>query len=222
MSDTFARNLRIVTGVHVVLIGVLFVSSWVRSCKKARKDVVIPLEFMVQVPPAEAPTVQNDIPVPAKKPPIKKSAEKPVKKPVKKPIKISDKVITRPPNKSKPVKKPLSPEEIQKLLEQGAKPSDRTVIPEDDQIYKAMVKKAFMNAWAQPSLAEAGDAVTEVEIRLAGDGTVASARISKNSGVRALDESVAKSLRYVKRINGLSADFLSRYKVLTISFRVGD
>ncbi len=222
MPDVFAKNLRIVTGVHVAVIGSLFISGWVRGCQSRKKDVVIPLEFMVEMPAAEAPAVEPDVPMPVKqpiKPPVKKP---PVKKPpVKKPIKISDKVVQNPLNK-KPPQKTLSAEEIEKLLNKGAKPSDRTVIPEDDQIYKAMVKQAFMEAWVQPSAAEAGGGVTVVEIRLAGDGRVVSARISKTSGIEALDESVARSLRYVKKVNGLSAGFVSRHETLTISFRVDD
>jgi len=218
MTGNFARNLKIVTAIHVALIFMLLAAGWVRSCRKPKKDVVIPLEFLVEVPASEAQLIQNDIPSPVKEP----ARKPPVKKPEKKPIKISDKVVTNPINSTKPVKKPLTPEEIQKLLERGAKPSDRTVIPEDEQIYKAMVKKAFMDAWAQPSLAEAGDAVAVAEIHLGAGGAVVSARILKSSGVQALDESVTRSLTYVKRVRGLSSDFIARNETLTISFRVGD
>jgi len=218
MATVFAKNLRVVTGVHVVIIAALFMSGWMSKLIKPRKDVVIPVEFLVAVPPsAPDKPVQNDFPAPVKKP-----ADIPAKKPPQKqkPIKISNKVVTNPNLTKTPPVKTLTPEEIQKLIDMGAKPSDRTVIPEDDQIYKGMVKKAFTDVWTEPSRAEVGDAVAEVEIRLAGDGTVVSAKLVKGSGVAALDESVVKALKFVKRVNGLSADFVSRYETLTISFRV--
>lgn len=219
MPASFAKNLRVVTGVHVAVISALFISGWVRGCQGKKKDVVIPLEFLVEVPSAQAAQpIENDIPEPIKKSPVKEPVKKP---PVKKPIKISDKVISNPLNK-KPPKKPLSAEEIEKLLKKGAKPSDRTVIPEDDQIYAAMLKQAFYDAWTAPSEAEVGDAVTVVEVRLAPGGRIVSARIKKGSGIGALDQSVSRALKYVRRVNGLSADFISRHEVNTLRFRVDD
>jgi TonB family protein len=224
MTTVFARNLRLVTVAHVLLISTLFVSGWIRGCAKPRTDIVMPVEFLVAVPPSAVsePVENNDIPMPAKKPddkPVKKPDDIPVKKPEKKPIKISDKIISNP-NLKTTTQPTLSAEEIRQLMLKGAKPSDRTVIPEDDQIYKGMVKQAFVNAWVEPSEAEAIGAVVEVEIRLAGDGVIVGARISKSSGVPALDESVARALKYVKRVSGLSPDFISRYSTLSISFRV--
>ena len=83
-----------------------------------------------------------------------------------------------------------------------------------------MVKQAFHDAWAQPSAAEAGDAVAVAEIRFAADGAVISAKLKKPSGVAVLDQSVRRSLKYVKRVSGLTPDFLKRNSVITISFRV--
>lgn len=218
MTSSFARNLKIVTGVHIALIACLFASGWFKGCSKPKKDVVIPLEFLVEVPASVQSQPDDGMTIPAKDPVVKKPIKKPVKKPVKKPIKISDKVVSNP-NIKKPVK-PLTPEEIQKLLAQGAKPSDRTVIPDDDTIHFAMVKQAFHDAWVQPSITEAGDAVVEVEIKFAGDGTVVGARLKTASGVSVMDASVEKALKYVKRVSGLTSDFLERHGTITISFRV--
>ena len=224
MSTVFARNFRIVTVAHVLVIAALLMTGWIRGCARPRTEVVMPVEFLVAVPPSVSASVENDIPAPIKKPddaPVKKPDDIPVKKPDKKPIKISDKVISNP-NIKTPAQPTLSPEQIRELLLKGAKPSDHTVIPEDDQIYKGMVKKAFTDVWTEPSEAEAGGAVAVAEIRLARDGTVISARILQSSGNSAMDGSVAKALSYVKRVNGLSADFISRYEKLTISFRLGE
>jgi hypothetical protein len=218
MTASFTKHLKIVASVHIILIIGLFVSGWMKSCTKSKKDVIIPMEFLVEMPAAEQTAPVNDIPSPIKQP-VKKPIKKPVKKPTKKPIKISDTVITNPLNK-RPPKKLLTAEEIQKLLDKGAKPSDRTVIPDDETIHFAMVKQAFHDAWAQPSAAEAGDAVAVAEIRFAADGAVISAKLKKPSGVAVLDQSVRRSLKYVKRVSGLTPDFLKRNSVITISFRV--
>ena len=83
-----------------------------------------------------------------------------------------------------------------------------------------MVRQAFHDAWTQPSAVEAGDAVVEAEIRFSADGRVTSARVKKRSGIEAMDVSVAKALTYVKRVSGLTRDFLIRHDTITISFRV--
>lgn len=221
MDASFTRNLKIVSGVHLALIVFLLASGWFRGCERKNKDVIIPMEFLVEVPPAEQGPQADDIPMVIKQP-VKKPAENPVpvKKPVKKTVKISHKVVQNP-NITQPVKKPLTPEEIQKLLERGAKPSDRTVIPPtDDGLYYALVRQAFHDAWVQPSHAEAGDAIVEAEIRFALDGSVISARIKTPSGVTVMDTSVAKALGYVKRVSGLTRDFISRHDRITIDFKV--
>jgi len=221
MDASFARNLKIVTGVHLALLVFLLGSGWFRGCERKNKDIIIPMELLVEVPPSDPGQKTDDMPMLIKEP-VKKPVKDPVpiKKPEKKPVKISNKVVSDP-NLNKPVSKPLTPEEIERLLLKGAKPSDRTVIPPtDDGLHYALVRQAFHDAWIQPSLEEAGNAVVEVEIRFAGDGSVISARISKPSGSAVMDASVAKALSYVRRVSGLTQDFISRHDRITINFKV--
>jgi hypothetical protein len=103
MAGNFARNLKIVTGVHVAIICALFFSGSFKSCAKPKKDVVIPLEFLVEVTQAEQAPPDDGMTIPVKKPIVKKSVKKPVKKRVKKPIKISKDVVKNP-NRKNPVK----------------------------------------------------------------------------------------------------------------------
>lgn len=223
MAEIFARNLRVVAAVHAGIVILLVLTGLWKGCERRKKDVVIPMEFLVAVPPAaeekkaEKENTEDKIPSEV---PLKTASRKPEeKKPVKKPVKISTKPAARP-SETKPAAKPLSAEEIKKLLEKGARPSDRTVIPDDDSICFGLVQQAFHDAWVQPSAAEAGNAVVEAEIRLALDGTVLSSQVVKSSGVDVMDQSVVKALRFVRKVGGLDRGFLERHGAITISFRV--
>lgn len=217
MDASFSRNLKIVTGVHLALIVFLVMSGWFRGCELRKKDVIIPMEFLVEVPSSDSGAQPDDMPMLIKEP-VKKPVpvKKPEKKPEKKPVKVSNKPVSKP-----NITKPPTKEEIERLLLKGAKPSDRTVIPPtDDGLHYALIRQAFHDEWIHPTLEEVGDAVVEAEIRFAGDGSVISARISKSSGSAVMDASVAKALGYVKRVSGLTQDFISRHERITIDFKV--
>lgn len=219
MSE-FKKNLKIVTVVHVViLLALCFPGIW---CIKARrkKEIVIPLEFLVAVSSDPAPVIEASV-IPKKQPPKptpvpKKENRTPA--PKKQPPKPRPKPSSQ--RSSTPPQKLLTPEEIEKLLLRGAKPSDRNVIPDDETINYTLIHGAFYDAWIQPSKAEAGNASVNVAIVLGGGGTVVSGRITKFSGVPALDASVQQVLGAVKRIDGLSAAFISANREVDITFRV--
>jgi len=160
-------------------------------------------------------------PEPRPKPEPKPAAEpKPKPKPKPKPeIEKSRTPVVRHPG-GKPAVAPLSEEEIRKLLEKGAKPSDRTVIPDDSSICFGLVRKAYYDAWIQPSREEIGDASAEVLIRLAGDGLVISRELRRPSGIAALDSSVLAAAGQVRRIDGLTPDFISRHPTVTVLFKL--
>jgi TonB family protein len=66
--------------------------------------------------------------------------------------------------------------------------------------YAAYVRTLYQNAWVVPDDATTDDAVTEISITIARDGTIVSSRISKRSGDPALDASVKRVLERVTTI----------------------
>jgi protein TonB len=218
----FGYNLRIVTIVHVVIVLALSGVSGCRWLFRRKPKKVIPIEFTVEVPgepaPEPAPAVEPE-PVPAPPPPDPAPVKKPpVKKKPRKKIETSQKRIRRPTGSDR--KPTLSPEEIEKLLAQGARPSDRTRIPDADARGFARVRSAFYEVWVQPSRAEVGGDTVEAIIVLAEGGRVISGRLSRPSGNAVLDNSVRRALNAVKRVTGLPSGFEKRHREISIAFRV--
>jgi len=215
MSPRFRYYLKIVAAVHIV--GLLVILLYPSLCNLFRKkpETLVPIEFMVEVPPEPLPEVAPEPEPVLPEPPREKP--KPPKKDKK--IERSNRKIKRN-NDPKPPRKTLSPEEIKRLLAQGAKPADRTVIPDEDSRGFEMVRKALYRAWSQPSAAEAGDAIAEVSIRLGDGGRVLAAEMVKGSGNTAFDSSVKLALAAVKSIPRLPAGFVMRHNVVTVAFRV--
>jgi TonB family protein len=114
----------------------------------------------------------------------------------------------------------LTPEEIERLLAEGARPSDRTQIPTADARGFARVRAVFHEVWVQPSRTEVGDAVAEGVIVLGAEGRVISGRLSSPSGNAALDNSVRRALNSVKQVTGLPSGFVERHREVSVAFRV--
>jgi len=114
----------------------------------------------------------------------------------------------------------MTEEEIRKLLAEGAKLSDHTSIPDEDSRCFEIVRRTLYGAWSQPGRAEAGNAQAEITLRLGPGGKILGSEIARPSGNRVLDRSVLDALNAVERISGLTAGFMERHKVITISFRV--
>ncbi|MBL7076511.1 MAG: TonB family protein [Kiritimatiellae bacterium] len=219
----FGHNLRIVTVVHIIIVIGLSVMSGCRWLFRPKPKEVIPIEFTVEVAgelaQEPAPVVEPDpppaptpAPVPAPRPP-----DPPPKKPPRKKIETSQKRVRRGGSDRKPT---LSAEEIQKLLDQGARPSDRTRIPDADARGFARVRAAFYEVWVQPSRAEVGGEAVETIIVLGTGGKVISGRISRPSGNAVLDNSVRRALNAVKQVTGLPSGFEKRHREISIAFRV--
>ncbi len=218
----FGHNLRVVTIVHVVIVLVLSGMSGCRWLFRRKPKEVIPIEFTVEVPGEPAPEpnpVVEPEPIPAPPPPDPAPVKRrPVKKRPRKKIETSQKRIKRPTGSDR--KPTLSPEDIERLLAQGAKPSDRTRIPDADARGFARVRAAFYEVWVQPSRAEVGGDSVEAVIVLGKDGRVMSGRLSQPSGNAVLDNSVRRALNAVKRVTGLPSGFENRHREISIAFRV--
>jgi len=221
----FGHSLRVVTIVHVVIVLTLSAVSGFRWLFRPEPTKAIPIEFTVEVAgepapeptPAIEPEPPDPVPTPRPPdpPPVKKTPPK--KKPRKK-IETSQKRIRRPTGSDR--KPSLTPEEIERLLAQGARPSDRTRIPDADARGFARVRAAFYEVWVQPSRAEVGGETVEAIIVLGTGGRVISSRLSCPSGNAVLDNSVRRALNAVKRVTGLPSGFEKRHREISIAFRV--
>ena len=228
MSQQFSRTLKVVTGVHVGLILLLLFHSGVVRLFEPKPDLIVPVEFVVDVTPPMPdvdellPPVAEPEPEPEPEPPatIPEPTPAPPKPKPRKKIEVSRKKITRTSGQKKPQKNPLSQEEIQKLLDLGAKPSDHTSVPDEDSRCYALIKNTLHAVWDQPNAEAAGAAKAELQITLEPGGRIRSSKLSRRSGNPTLDTSVQRVADSVQRIHGLSADFIRRHPSVTISFSV--
>jgi len=215
MDGRFAHTFRIVAAIHIVaLIAMIAASSW--PFTRRTRSVTMPVEFVVEVPPAapvpEAPPVVEPTPPPPepKPPPRKTPAPKPRKK---KQIKVSKRRVAR--KTDTPPERRMSEEEIRKLLQSGAKPSDHTQVPDVYSRELQKIRDAMDEAWERqfrPSYSEVGGATAVVRIWLRPDGSISKWTLEKASGHSDLDASATGAVQSVKRVMGLSSAFLSSGK----------
>lgn len=209
--------------------------------------VAIPEEYVGEEGPKpdpdpvkEEPVIKDDpIPEPVPDKPIEKKELKPPKKeepkPPKKKIEKSNKVIEKKetPKKKEVIKKlppnlktvkvtgpKLTPEEIKKMLDLGATPSDRTSIPGEEEICLLSIKNALYKAWRMPSAENKTRIPAEIEITLGSTGAVLGYRLTRSSGNRVLDNSALDAAAAVPRIGNLSPEFLRSHRKVTIDFEL--
>ncbi|MGI5868238.1 MAG: TonB family protein [Kiritimatiellia bacterium] len=184
-------------------------------------------------PPDEPePIAMPDPEKPKDKPKDKpKEPEKPKEKPK---FEKSKKIVERKPPKEKPreiiknlpkdakpakVKGPkLTAEEIQKLIDAGATPSDRTSVPGEDDICLLAIKKALYKAWIVPSAEHFTGRPALIEITLGPTGAIVGHRLVEGSGNRVLDNSALDAAAAVRHIPGISSNFLRSRRKVTIAF----
>lgn len=189
----------------------------------------------------------EDIPNPIPDKPEIKEPEKPKPpKIIKKPVEISKRIIEKPKKKEiikqnkiivkpkdiikklppnvKTVKNPgvkLTPKEIEKLLAMGAKASDHTSIPGDNEICLLAIKNALYSAWVMPPAEDNTGRPAEIEIRLGSTGAVLSYRLISSSGNRNFDDSALAAAAAVPAFSNLSPEFLRAYNnIVTIEFQL--
>jgi TonB family protein len=87
--------------------------------------------------------------------------------------------------------------------------------------YYAMVKQIMYEAWQQPSgLANAGNPITTVTIRVKRDGTISDWQMMRPSGSALMDESVKRAVQSVKRLKPLPPQFIGPSQDITIQFEL--
>jgi outer membrane biosynthesis protein TonB len=228
MSQQFSRTLKVVTGLHVGIVLMLLFHSGIVRLFEPKPEMIIPVEFVVDVTPPMPdvnellPPVAEPEPEPEPEPPaiIPEPTPAPPKPKPHKKIEVSRKKITRSNAPKKPKRNTLTEEEIRKLLAAGAKPSDHTSIPDEDQRCMALIRNTLHAVWDEPTAEAAGSAETELRITLDPGGHIRSSKLHRRSGNVALDSSVQRVADSVQRIHGLSADFIRRHPTVTISFSV--
>lgn len=234
------RAYKIACWVYGILIGALILASLISeiSCTHKKPDDAMMIEFTVDVTPPQEESIQELIsppdpePEPEPEPELEPEPEpqkpKP-EKPKRKPIKISDRVvvINQPkvqkeiPQKTSSKKNDLTEEQIKKLLKMGAKPSDHTSVPGERERCLAIVYNKLYDAWRRPSLAPTDVARgAELTIWLGANGYVTKYKLTRSSGNRELDASVESAAKAVRRIPGLTSNFIKEYKTLTIEFNL--
>lgn len=170
------------------------------------------------------------VPIVDKPKPVKPKPDKPKRKPIEKSNKVvvinqprvSTPVVKSPPKtttSSSTKKNDLTPEEIKKLLDMGAKPSDHTSVPGERERCLAIVKNKLYSAWRRPSLPPTEVARPAVlTIHLGDNGFVTKYKITRSSGNNELDASVVSAARAVRRIPGLTSSFIKEFRTITIEF----
>lgn len=176
-------------------------------------------------PPKPTPKV----PPKPKPEPAKKKAEPPRKdnstpaKTSKSKIQVSRKKIKNPYGSSKSTRTPtklLSAAEIRKRLAAGSKIGDHTSDVDDEYLYLEIVRRTFYQAWIQPSSIPIDGMAVKVDIELGANGAVQGHRLSMSSGNAVMDESVMRAVQAVRRIPGLSADFIRGHRRLPVVFEL--
>ncbi len=239
MQGSTWKTCRWVAGTHVALLLLFGAVALVRPWFQAEAELIIPVEFMVDVRPLEtAVAIAEPVPEPVAVPeppavpvpepvpdPIPDPAPVPVTEPEpprprRPPIEPSRQRVIRVTGAEAPPTPTLSPAEIERLLAEGARPSDRTVVPGEDQRMMARIRDLLHAAWVEPSAAEAGGREAVLTLTLDASGRIVSGGVTKASGSEPLDASVRDVLARVREIPGVSADFVRRYPQIHVAFQV--
>jgi len=114
----------------------------------------------------------------------------------------------------------LTPEEIRKLLDQGATPGTRTVVPAERDRCLLAIKQALYAAWIRPGAEHRTGRPATAEIRLGAGGAVLGNTIVKSSGSTVLDDSVRAALTAIRSFSGLTPAFITAHPTVTINFEL--
>lgn len=247
MNRDFVRNLKIVATVHFAVLMSIFLFSLERSSRRARPPgIALPVRL---VEAAVQPTRQERTeavvaPTPAPRPkPRQERTEASVAPPTPAPRpKETRRAAPRDVKRTVPTVRKQTPkwseEQVRNFLAQSRR-SDRNAKADDwarhvsNVLYSTLgnagadewalhVYNALYSAWEPPSQAASVNVAPVLRIWLNADGGIARWEFSRRSGDLALDESVAQAVGRVRKIEGLSAEFLmgrkARVEGLTVEF----
>jgi len=218
----------------IVLVSVLVSPLFIRACNRHKPNEQLTfVEFTVSIPPPSSP----DVPAPpTPEPPKPEPADtivmpdkKPEVKPVEAPkppkdIRQTNRVTRKDFKGPVPKDKPLSEAEIARLLKMGARISDTTSIPDDNQIslgaYFNQVHDRMYSVWQQPAqLASLPGLSTDVRITVEPGGAITARAKTRGSGNDLMDDSVMKAVNSVKALPPLPIGH-RRPVDITITFEI--
>ena len=240
MNARFIRHLEIVTSFHVAVLVVLVcmpVFSHLLFWKKSQ--VVFPVDLTVVVPDSassgssakdvdsiilqhkrDMASIEREEKRRQKKLEEQRAKERQEREEAQK-REAKDKGPNLGPPSKNAKDKPLSEAEIRRLLAQGYRPGDKnSIAPDEESRCFALIKRAFNDAWVQPSYDEVGGTTATIEVRLQRNGAIFGVRMVKPSGNNVLDTSVMQAATTVKRVDNLTPAFLAKYEDVTIDFKV--
>lgn len=181
-------------------------------------------EKEIEKPPPEP--EKNDVIIkekPKPKPkPIDKSKAKLVKPKPPKDFKKNAKLIKNPPRlrpgKGTAKDKPMSPEEFQKYLNQGYKIGARNQLAGSEmQRCVSVIGAAIRREWHKESFAwHPGLRPIQVTLVLGSNGSIIRWSIVSGSGEADVDRTARNALSRLKRVAGLSHEFLSKFPEITV------
>ncbi len=228
-------------GVVVFVILVVGFFSDLSCVAKKNHEDSMQIEFTVDVSsfqlekevPVEEEKVEDlipeapETPVDDTEPAIEPEKPKP-EKPKRKEIKVSKRIVVinqpsvKTPEKVKPTstkKNDLTEEQVKKLLEMGAKPSDHTSVPGERERCLSIIYNKLYAAWRRPAISSSEvSRGAEITIYLGDNGYITKYVLSRSSGNKLLDASAESAAKAVRRIPGLPASFIKQNKSLTINF----
>lgn len=247
MEDPYRKGLKVSIATHSALLLFLFVSGLINGCSTSRikPKQNLDIQFTVAIPedmiesaetheevPEPVQLEEDDIPMPdpipkeeIKEPPKPKEAKK---VPVVKSDKIIERktpgeIIKKPQQKKETLKTTdpqLTPDEIKKLLDMEATPSDTTNVPGENERCLYMMKETLYKAWIRPSASNKTAKPAVIEIRLGSSGAVLNRRLVSSSGNAELDDSAMAAAAAVPVFKNLTPGFLKKYKTVTIEFEL--
>ena len=229
MNRRFVKYMKVVAVCHIaVLVAMLTTSGWTGFFHR-EPDMMQPVEFVVEVPgepvkKSKMPVIEPDQKNDESPNPDESKVDDIKVAPVKKKIERSTKKVTRIPGAAGgggAKKTNLTPEEIKRFLDMGAKASDHTSIPGDEESRcLAIIHRTMHDAWVQPSIEDAGNSVAEVTIGLSRDGGLLWRKMSKKSGKEIFDDSVMLGVNSVQYIEHLTPGFLDKFREIKITFKL--
>lgn len=168
-------------------------------------------------PKVEPPPQKDDIVQQKPKPPKEKPKPKPPEPPKEKPkpkIEKGKRVVKNPVQSTvKPKERQtLSDAEIEKWLAKKARIGEKTSLPKNELSLNASVlMNSFYEAWQPPPKEACGMRPAILVFGIAKDGTLLSPRLQASSGSAAYDRSCIDAVNRVRRVTGLSPEFIRQY-----------
>ena len=139
-------------------------------------------------------------------------------KEVKNPPKIV--VKNQPSGNGKTDKQTLDPKQLEKLLNQGYKPSTKNQLAaSEEQRCISLIREAFYAKWNRPPWS-ADLKEMHLKVRFGDNGRVLGYQLEKRSGDPKADSTVLQAAALVPSVPGLSLDFLTKNPSVTIRFKV--